>query len=92
MMPRYLAKKRSRGASTVGVKNNDAMKKTNTINLVMSIFMSVITITVASGIGLYWFFSALFSMAQSAIIHKLIMNKKAKGTTIQSKLSKFGID
>jgi len=53
MMPRYLAKKRSRGASTVGVKNNDAMKKTNTINLVMSIFMSVITITVASGIGLY---------------------------------------
>ena len=92
MMPRYLAKKRSRGASTVGVKNNDAMKKTNTINLVMSIFMSVITITVASGIGLYWFFSALFSMAQSAIIHKLIMNKKAKGITIQSKLSKFGID
>ena len=92
MMPRYLAKKRSRGASTVGVKNNDAMKKTNTINLVMSIFMSVITITVAAGSGLYWFFSALFSMAQSAIIHKLIMNKKAKGITIQSKLSKFGID
>lgn len=91
MLPRYLAKKRSRGATTVGVKNNDAMKRANTINLVMSIFMSVIAITVATGIGLYWFFSALFSMAQSAIIHKLIVDRKSKGVTTKSKLSKFGI-
>lgn len=90
--PRHLAKKRSRNARTVGVKNNDAMKKTNTINLVMSIVLSIITVTVASGIGLYWLFSALFSLAQSIVIHKIIVSHKNKGVTIQSKLAKFGID
>lgn len=90
--PRHLAKKRSRNARTVGVKNNDAMKKTNTINLVMSIILSIITITVASGIGLYWLFSALFSIAQSVVIHKIIVSHKNKGVTVQSKLTKFGID
>lgn len=91
-IPRMLAKKRSRKATTVGVKNNDAMKKNKTINLVMSIFMAVITVISASGIGLYWFFSALFSLAQSFIIHSIIMKKKSKGTTVESKLLKFGIE
>lgn len=90
-IPRHLAQKRSRNAFTVGTKNNEAMKKNKTINLVMSIFMAVITVISASGIGLYWFFSALFSLAQSYIIHALIVKKKTKGTTIESKLNKFGI-
>lgn len=91
-IPRYLAKKRSKNATTVGVKNNSAMKKNKTINLVMSIFMAVVTVISASGIGLYWFFSALFSMVQSIIIHKIIMTRKSRGVTIESKLNKFGIE
>lgn len=90
-IPRMLAKKRSRKATTVGVKNNEAMKKNKTINLVMSIFMAVITVVSASGIGLYWFFSALFSLAQSYAIHAIMMKRKSKGTSIESKLVKFGI-
>lgn len=90
-IPRYLAKKRSRNAVTVGVSNNKAMKRNKTINLVMSIVMTVISIISASGIGLYWFFNSIFSMVQSIVIHKIIVSKKTKGTTIESKLAKFGI-
>lgn len=91
VLPRHLAKKRSLGASTVGYKNNDAMKRNQMMNNIISIVMAVVAVVSAAGIGLYWFYSALFSMTQSIIIHKVIMAKKSKGTTIESKLSKFGI-
>lgn len=92
LIPRWLAKKRSRGATTVGSKNNQAMKRTKMVNTIMSAVMAIIAAVSASGIGVYWFFNALFSMAQSAIIHKIILVRRAKGITIESKLVKLGID
>lgn len=92
IIPRRLAKKRSRGATTIGAKNNQAMKRTKMINNIMAIFMAIIAVISASGIGLYWFFNSLFSIAQTYIIHKIIMNKRKKGYTIESKLSKLGIE
>lgn len=93
IMPRMLAKKRSRHASTVGAKNNQSMKKMKTMNTVMSVFMAIIVAISACGIGTYWFFNSLFSIAQSYIVHKIIMNRRQKstGVTIESKLSKLGI-
>ena len=92
IVPRILAKKRSRGATTVGVKNNQSMKRMRTMNLVMSIFMAIIATISASGIGTYWFFNSLFSIAQSLVIHQIIMKKRARGVTVKSKLNKFGIE
>ncbi|GAA5414951.1 membrane protein insertase YidC [Ureaplasma ceti] len=91
-IPRMLAKKRSRNASTVGVKNNQSMKRIKTMNWVLSIFMAIIAIISASGIGTYWFFNSIFSIAQSVIIHKMIMRRRARGVTVKSKLTKFGIE
>lgn len=92
IVPRILAKKRSRGATTVGVKNNQSMKRMKTMNLVLSIFMAIIAVISASGIGTYWFFNSLFSIAQSLVIHKIIMDRRARGVTVKSKLTKFGIE
>ncbi len=93
VLPRMLAKKRSRHASTVGEENNKSMKKMKTMNTVMSVVMAIVVGISACGVGLYWFFNALLSIAQSFIIHHLIMRKKqvSKGITIESKLSKLGI-
>lgn len=91
-IPRILAKKRSRNAVTVGAKNNQSMKKLRIMNWVLSIFMAIIAIISASGIGTYWFFNSLFSIAQSVIIHKIILKRRARGVTVKSKLLKFGIE
>ena len=45
-----------------------------------------------SGLGVYWFFNALFTMTQSIVIHKIILDRRAKGVTIESKLTKLGIE
>jgi len=89
--PRFLAKKRSRGAKTVGVANNKQLKKTKTIQTVMSVFMAVIVIISATGIGLYWFFNSLLSMLQTWLIHKIIMRKRAKNKDSFSHLTKLGL-
>ena len=54
--------------------------------------MAVIAAVSASGIGVYWFFNALFTMTQSIVIHKIILDRRAKGVTIESKLTKLGIE
>lgn len=92
LVPRILSKKRSRNSVTVGVKNNKSMGKTKLMNNILSIFMAIIAVISASGIGLYWFFNSIFSILQSLVIHKIIMDRRAKGVTIKSKLSKLGID
>lgn len=90
-IPQRLAKKRSRGARTVGVANNKQLNKTKTIQNVMTIFMAVVTAVTATGIGLYWFFNALLSIAQSYFLHKLIMKKRGTKKELDSKLEKLGI-
>ena len=93
ILPRMLAKKRSRNATTIGYKNNQSMKRMKTMNTVMSVFMAIIVAISACGIGTYWFFNSLFSILQSYIIHKMIMKRRkvSTGVTIESKLSKLGI-
>lgn len=93
ILPRMLAKKRSRHATTVGYKNNQSMKKMKTMNTIMSVFMAIIVAISACGIGTYWFFNSLFSILQSYIIHKMIIKRRqiSTGVTIESKLNKLGI-
>ena len=91
-VPQMLSRKRSRNAKTVGKSNNDALKKTKNMTLFLNIFMAIIATISATGIGLYWFFSALISMLQSYIIHKIIMKRRETKANINSKLSKLGIN
>lgn len=90
LLPRMLAKKRTQGAPIV-VQSGQKKNRGKLMSNIMMIFMAIIAVVSASGIGLYWFFSSLFSMAQTAIIHKIIMDKKSKGVTVESKLAKLGI-
>lgn len=91
MIPQRLSKKRSRNAKTVGAANIKALKRTKNIALGMNIFMAIIAAVSATGIGLYWFFSALLSLLQSYIIHVIIMKRRGNKSNIESKLSKLGI-
>lgn len=91
-VPQLLSKKRSRNAQTVGKQNNAALKKTKNITLILNIFMAVIAAISATGIGVYWFFSALISMLQSYIIHQIIMHRRKTKSNINTKLSKLGIN
>ncbi len=91
-VPQMLSRKRSRNAQTVGKQNNAALKKTKNVTLILNIFMAIIATISATGIGLYWFFSALISMLQSWIIHKIIMKRRQTKANINSKLSKLGIN
>lgn len=90
-IPQKLSRIRSRNARTVGQSNNKALKRTKNISLVMNIFMAIIATVSATGIGLYWFFSALISLLQSYIIHLIIMKKRKSRSNIDSKLEKLGI-
>lgn len=92
LVPRWLAKKRNRNNLNVGTQNSKAQKRTKIITYVMSGVMTFIVIISPAGIGLYWFLNALFSMAQSAIIHKIITKRKSSTKIINSKLSKLGIE
>lgn len=91
IIPQKLSAKRSRNAKTVGAANLQALKRTRNIALGMNIFMAIIAAVSATGIGLYWFFSALLSLLQSYIIHVVIMKRRGTRSNIDAKLSKLGI-
>ncbi|MGL4950887.1 MAG: membrane protein insertase YidC [Mycoplasma sp.] len=92
MIPQKWSAKRNRNAKTVGAANNKALKRTKNISLGMNIFMALIAAVSATGIGLYWFFSALMSMLQSYIIHVIIMKRRKTKSNFESKLSKLGLN
>ncbi|MDR0752812.1 MAG: protein translocase component YidC, partial [Mycoplasmataceae bacterium] len=71
------------------VAGNKQMKKTKMIQLIFSIVMCVVVIFSATGVAVYWFLSACFTMAQTAIMHALITRNKKKGGTLDSKLNKI---
>jgi YidC/Oxa1 family membrane protein insertase len=58
---------------------------------VFTIFMAVITVTTATGVGVYWFFNSLLSLLQSYIVHVIILKRRESGSGARSKLSKLGL-
>lgn len=75
-LPQILSKKRSRNAKAISQKGNDQAKKMNMVQNIMTVFLVFIVVSSATGIGLYWFLSSLFSIAQALIVHKIIMNRR----------------
>lgn len=91
-IPQRLSRKRSRNAKTVGTANNKSLDRTKTISTVMNVFMAVIAAISASGVGLYWFFSSLISLLQSYIVHRIILARRKGKASVETKLSKLGIN
>ncbi len=90
-LPQRWVKSRNKNATTIGVANNKQLKKTKTVQNVFTIFMAIIAITTAAGIGLYWFFNSLLSLLQSYIVHLIILKRRQSGSGARSKLSKLGL-
>lgn len=91
-IPQLLARKRNRNATTVGAKNKQQLKRVRMTQNIIAIVLSVVVAISASGIGLYWFFNAIFTILQSYIIHVIIMKRRSNSATrIESKLAKLGI-
>jgi YidC/Oxa1 family membrane protein insertase len=62
------------------------------IQNVFSIAMGAIVAFSATGVGVYWFLNSLFSIAQSYIIHCLILHRrKTTGSKTASRLAALGI-
>lgn len=78
-LPRKLARMRSKNATAVGQQAKKSGKSGRIMNTVMNVFMTILVVVSATGIGVYWFFNSLFSMVQSAIIHAIIMKKRKNG-------------
>lgn len=78
-LPRKLARMRSKNATAIGQQAKKSGKSGRIMNTVMNVFMTILVVVSATGIGVYWFFNSLFSMAQSAIIHAIIMKKRKNG-------------
>ncbi len=90
-LPQWLAKKRNNNAIALSEEGKKQAKKTRMIQTVMMLVLVFIVISSPTGIGLYWFLSSLFSIAQAFIIHKLILKKRKKGITLEEKLKYLGV-
>lgn len=83
-VPQWLNKSRIK---TVGkTKNSASADQTNKTMKYTQIFMTVMIIIMGfnlpSAMGVYWFAGALFSIAQSVIMHFVFINKSKKGKQI----------
>ena len=80
LLPQHLQKKKAKAAPKLGKnptadQNSKRMKWFTYIMLAMIIFMGF---SLASGMGVYWFISAIFSLAQTMITQAVMNRKKAK--------------
>lgn len=90
-LPQWLAKKRNNNAVALSEEGKKQAKKTRMIQTIMMLVLVFVVISSPAGIGLYWFLSSLFSIAQAFIIHKLILKKRKKGMTLEDKLRYLGV-
>lgn len=79
-IPNILNKKRMKAVAKTGVnpaqdQNNKTMKITQWI---MTIFIVIMGFTLPSAMGVYWFAGALFSIAQTVIMHFIFKAKYSK--------------
>jgi YidC/Oxa1 family membrane protein insertase len=88
-IPQKLAKRRNRNARTVSAAGSKQFKRTRLIQIGITVVMCGIVAFSATGVGIYWFFSAFFSVLQTLIMHAIIVRNRSKGGTLENKLDKF---
>jgi YidC/Oxa1 family membrane protein insertase len=90
-IPQFWARKRNRSASAVSGKGEKQQKRMRWTQNIFAIVMGVIVAVSATGVGVYWFLNALFSLAQSYIMHRVILRNRRKGGKLMSRLEALGI-
>jgi YidC/Oxa1 family membrane protein insertase len=91
-IPQWLAKTRSRNTKAISNSGGKQFKKTMLIQYVFMAVMCVVVAMSATGVGVYWFFNSIFGVIQSYVVHKIILSSRRKNSTLESKLSKLGIE
>lgn len=90
-LPQVWAKRRNRNATALGEKANKQFKKTRLMQVVFMGVMCLVVAFSATGVGIYWMLSSIFSIIQSYIIHIVIIKNRVKNKSIIKKLEKLGI-
>ena len=75
-LPQHWAKKRSRNATTSTQKGQKENRKRQIFQYVFAGVMSLIVVFTPCGVGVYWFFNALFAILQSFIMHRIIVTQR----------------
>lgn len=91
-LPQYFAKKRNRNSRAISQKGQEQMKKQMKIQNIMSVMFVVFPLFISSSTGVYYFFSSLFTIAQTMLIHHIIEKRRKSGYSIDHYLSRFGIE
>lgn len=90
-LPQRWARHRNRSATAVSEKGNKQQKKMNMTQNIFAIVMSLIVAFSATGVGVYWFLNAFFSIGQAYLIHRLILKSRQKKNSFSNTLKRFGI-
>lgn len=75
-LPQYWAKKRNRNATTSSQKGQKENRKRQIFQYVFAGVMSLIVVFTPCGVGVYWFFNAMFAILQSFIMHRIIVAQR----------------
>lgn len=75
-LPQYWAKKRNRNATTSTQKGQKENRKRQIFQYVFAGVMSLIVVFTPCGVGVYWFFNAMFAILQSFIMHRIIVAQR----------------
>jgi YidC/Oxa1 family membrane protein insertase len=73
-------------------KGNKQQKRMRMFQTIFAGVMGFIVAFSAVGVGVYWFFNSLFSIAQSYLMHVIILRNRRKGGKLESRLKSLGLD
>jgi YidC/Oxa1 family membrane protein insertase len=91
-LPQHWARKRNKNATATSEKGNKQFKKTRMMQTIFAVVMAAVVVFSAVGVGVYWFLNSLFSLAQSYIMHVVIIRNRRKGGKLEDRLKSLGID
>ena len=77
LLPQWIQKRKQKNVAKLG-KNPNQQSQANKMKMFTYIMMAMIIImgfSLASAMGIYWFFGALFSILQTLITQKILANK-----------------
>jgi YidC/Oxa1 family membrane protein insertase len=80
LLPQWIQKRKQKNVAKLG-KNPNANSQNRTMKIFTYVMMGMIIImgfSLASAMGIYWFFGALFSIAQTLITQAIISKRKTK--------------
>jgi YidC/Oxa1 family membrane protein insertase len=87
-----LAKKRNKASIATTGKGSKQFKKMQMMQWVFAAVMGVMVVVSATGVGVYWFLNSIFSIAQTYVLHVIIIKNRKKHGTLDQKLKKLGLE